>query len=89
MYPFTQPTAEERVEIARKAQEKAQAIVDNINSHLQAGRIVMMHSYTKSWQYSGEKHIGSFKAEKGHICVRQGRRWVIADGCKFQYYERK
>ena len=60
-------------------------LVANINSALEAGKMVQLTTYTHAARYT-KKHIGMFKATKSGAYVQQGKRWECINGCKVTAY---
>ena len=88
MYPFDQPTEEEKVAIkARKLADNTERL-NRILETLQADGVVTVTTYTNQWEYS-KKHIAMFRASASGLYVQRGRKaWDCIDGCAIRHYKR-
>jgi len=65
-------------------------LIDQIVEHLEAGGVVQITTYTKSWIYDGAKYGAKlspmFKTgSDGHPMVKQGKRFVDFYGAQVRF----
>jgi hypothetical protein len=64
---------------------------EEIKQALSEGKIVVVSTYTRAWQYDKPAHGELFKCGKsGALYVKQGRQgWVCLSGAAVRIYTRK
>lgn len=60
---------------------------EKIQEHLKNGGVVIISTYTKSWQYDKIKQADNFKTGiDGHLYILHGKKWVDGSGCAIKFY---
>ena len=52
---------------------------------LQAGKTVVVSTYTRAWQFD-KRHADSFRATKSGLYMRRGKHWDCIDGASVRIY---